>query len=117
MTAYRLPIGERRTAGPLYRHPGVVDHELDAPLLHPLLAARSSPTSFDATYAVPESEIDALLDAARWAPSAGNSQPWAFIVGRRGDASLPGELPPGRRPRWRPARQRRAVSDIVWPVP
>jgi nitroreductase len=26
------------------------------------------------------------LEAARWAPSVGNSQPWAFIVGRRGDA-------------------------------
>jgi nitroreductase len=23
----------------------------------------------------------------RWAPSAGNSQPWAFIVGRRGDST------------------------------
>ena len=30
-------------------------------------------------------EVDLLLEAARWAPSAGNSQPWAFIVGRRGD--------------------------------
>lgn len=29
--------------------------------------------------------MDSLLEAARWAPSAGNSQPWAFIVGRRGD--------------------------------
>jgi nitroreductase len=27
------------------------------------------------------------LEAARWAPSAGNSQPWAFIVGQRGDAT------------------------------
>jgi nitroreductase len=31
--------------------------------------------------------VDALLDAARRAPSAGNAQPWAFIVGRRGDDS------------------------------
>jgi nitroreductase len=30
-------------------------------------------------------EVESLLDAARWAPSAGNSQPWAFIVGRRGE--------------------------------
>ncbi|MDP9116397.1 MAG: nitroreductase family protein [Actinomycetota bacterium] len=30
-------------------------------------------------------EIESLLEAARWAPSAGNSQPWAFIVGRRGE--------------------------------
>ncbi len=32
------------------------------------------------------SEVESLLEAARWAPSAGNSQPWAFIVGRRGEA-------------------------------
>lgn len=25
------------------------------------------------------------MEAARWAPSAGNSQPWAFIVGRRAE--------------------------------
>lgn len=29
-------------------------------------------------------EIESLLEAARWAPSAGNSQPWAFLIGRRG---------------------------------
>jgi nitroreductase len=28
-----------------------------------------------------------MLEAARWAPSAGNSQPWAFLVGRRGDTN------------------------------
>lgn len=30
-------------------------------------------------------QVELLLEAARWAPSAGNSQPWAFIVGRRND--------------------------------
>lgn len=54
-------------------------------LLHPLLATRWSPASFDSAYEASASEVDALLDAARWAPSAGNSQPWAFIVGMRGD--------------------------------
>ncbi|MEM2111287.1 MAG: nitroreductase family protein [Candidatus Bathyarchaeia archaeon] len=29
---------------------------------------------------IPMKEIDELLEAARWAPSAGNSQPWQFIV-------------------------------------
>jgi len=29
--------------------------------------------------------VETLVEAARWAPSAGNSQPWAFILGRRGD--------------------------------
>lgn len=64
-----------------------MDNEFGSPLLHPLLAARWSPTSFDATYDVPDGEIDAMLEAARWAPSAGNSQPWAFIVSRRGDGT------------------------------
>ena len=56
-------------------------------MLHPLLAARWSPTTFDASYELTASEIEALLEAARWAPSAGNSQPWAFIVGQRRDAT------------------------------
>ena len=53
-------------------------------LLHPLLAARWSPTTFDGSASISVAEIEAMLEAARWAPSAGNSQPWAFIVGRRG---------------------------------
>jgi nitroreductase len=55
--------------------------------LHPLLEARWSPTVFDATHAIGGDELESLLEAARWAPSAGNSQPWSFIVGRRGDAT------------------------------
>lgn len=66
---------------------GTVDDELGSPLLHPLLAGRWSPTSFDTSYEVPDEHVEVLLEAARWAPSAGNSQPWAFIVARRGDLS------------------------------
>jgi nitroreductase len=55
-------------------------------LLHPLLARRWSPTVFDESYEAPAVEVESLLEAARWAPSAGNSQPWAFITARRGDA-------------------------------
>jgi len=40
---------------------------------------------FDRATDVSTAALDALLDAARLAPSAGNSQPWSFIVGRRGD--------------------------------
>lgn len=54
--------------------------------LHPLLAARHSPTRFDPEHEVDHDQTAVLLEAARWAPSAGNSQPWAFIVGHRGDA-------------------------------
>lgn len=47
---------------------------------------RFSPLAFDVRHAVTDPEIEVLLEAARRAPSAGNSQPWAFIIGRRGDA-------------------------------
>jgi nitroreductase len=58
----------------------------EEPALHPLLARRWSPLTFDPAREVAPAEVDSLLEAARWAPSAGNSQPWAFVVGRRGDA-------------------------------
>jgi nitroreductase len=58
--------------------------ESTAPL-HPLLASRWSPTQFDPSDVVSDAEVESLLEAARWAPSAGNSQPWAFIVARRGE--------------------------------
>jgi nitroreductase len=49
-------------------------------------ATRFSPIRFDSTHVVAEPEVDALLEAARRTPSAGNSQPWSFVVGVRGDA-------------------------------
>jgi nitroreductase len=53
--------------------------------VHPLLAERWSPRGFDRNHQVSEHQITALLEAARWAPSAGNSQPWRFLVTRRGE--------------------------------
>ena len=65
------------------------DRSADTPArLHPLLAERWSPRGFDAAYALTDAELTALLEAARWAPSAANSQPWRFLVGRRGDATF-----------------------------
>ena len=61
--------------------PEPTHEELD---LHPLLRARFSPLTFDAEAVIEEAEVDLLLEAARWAPSAGNSQPWAFVTARRG---------------------------------
>lgn len=55
------------------------------PSLHPLLSGRWSPTIFDSEHELTEAQVEVLLEAARWAPSAGNSQPWSFIVGCRGD--------------------------------
>ncbi len=57
----------------------------DAPL-HPLLAGRWSPRAFDPDHRLTEQQVTALLEAARWAPSASNSQPWRFAVALRGTA-------------------------------
>ena len=53
--------------------------------VHPLLSQRWSPRGFDTQHVVTEDALTALLEAARWAPSANNSQPWRFLVARRGD--------------------------------
>lgn len=54
--------------------------------IHPLLAERKSPRSLDKSVKLDPDEIRALLEAARWAPSANNLQPWRFFVGQRGDS-------------------------------
>jgi nitroreductase len=53
--------------------------------VHPLLAERWSPRGFDRDHQIADDHVTALLEAARWAPSAGNSQPWRFLVTRRGE--------------------------------
>ncbi|UYM05648.1 nitroreductase family protein [Solicola gregarius] len=53
--------------------------------LHDLLRTRFSPLAFDPRHSLSSAEVDLLLEAARWAPSAGNSQPWAFVAERRGE--------------------------------
>src|SRR6516162_9380651 len=53
--------------------------------VHPLLAERWSPRGFDRAHEIGEEALAALLEAARWAPSAQNSQPWRFLVARRGE--------------------------------
>ncbi|GAA3333169.1 nitroreductase family protein [Curtobacterium sp. C1] len=52
--------------------------------LVPLLEERWSPRSYDETATVTDAQLDALLEAARWAPSAMNHQPRRFVAGRRG---------------------------------
>jgi nitroreductase len=51
-------------------------------LIDPLFLQRWSPRSFTGT-PIPEYELFTILEAARWAPSAFNSQPWRFIYARR----------------------------------
>lgn len=72
------------------------------PELHPLLAGRWSPHAFDPLATLADPDLDALLEAARWAPSAGNSQPWRYAVGRRDDEAhkrILANLPPAHQ-RW-----------------
>lgn len=50
--------------------------------IHPLLSQRWSPRAF-ADRPVEPARLVALLEAARWAPSSYNEQPWHFIVAPR----------------------------------
>lgn len=53
------------------------DHPID-----PMFTDRWSPRALT-TEPIPEATLMALLEAARWAPSSNNSQPWRFIWARR----------------------------------
>ncbi|WP_025132778.1 nitroreductase family protein [Leucobacter sp. PH1c] len=57
--------------------------QTSAPVLD-TLAERWSPRAFDADHSFPEGALRGIFEAARWAPSANNSQPWRFILARRG---------------------------------
>ena len=48
----------------------------------PLFLERWSPRAFDGS-AIPQADLDTIFDAARWAPSAFNYQPWRFLYAHR----------------------------------
>jgi nitroreductase len=50
--------------------------------IHELLANRWSPRAFS-DKAIAPADLRSLFEAARWAPSSSNEQPWAFIVATR----------------------------------
>jgi nitroreductase len=52
--------------------------------VHELIRERWSPRAFSDKAVSPEI-LQSLFEAARWAPSSNNEQPWAFLVGTRGD--------------------------------
>ena len=76
------------------------DHFKAAAVDHPvseIIRMRWSPRSFDESASLADSEVHTLLEAARWAPSANNAQPWRYLLGRRGTpafASIYGTLNP-----------------------
>ena len=61
-------------------HPkhAAADHEVLA-----LIRERWSPRAFDAARAVSLDDLWRLFEAARWAPSSRNEQPWRFVVTHR----------------------------------
>src|SRR3984957_16048531 len=53
--------------------------------IDPLFLERWSPRAFDSSK-LSETELFTILEAARWAPSSFNHQPWRFIYAHRGSA-------------------------------
>ncbi|GAA0509931.1 nitroreductase [Saccharopolyspora subtropica] len=56
--------------------------------LHPLLAERWSPRALDPAVVIGDDQFTALFEAARWAPSWGNTQPARYLAGRRGEETF-----------------------------
>ncbi len=52
--------------------------------IHPIIKNRWSPRAFS-DKPVDEASLQRIFEAARWAPSSFNEQPWRFIVGIKGD--------------------------------
>jgi nitroreductase len=61
------------------RRPAPVDHPV-----HEIIRERFSPKGFS-DRAVDDAILATVLEAARWAPSSFNEQPWYFVVERRED--------------------------------
>ncbi len=58
-------------------NPRVADYPVDSQFID-----RWSPRAFTGE-AIPEAELRSLFEAARWAPSSSNSQPWRFFYALR----------------------------------
>lgn len=54
------------------------------PRIENLIVERWSPRSFDGSE-ISQEDLDVIFEAAGWAPSAFNMQPWTFLYARRGD--------------------------------
>lgn len=61
----------------------IPDHPVD-----PLFVARWSPRAFTGEAISPE-DLNSIFEAARWAPSSFNSQPWRFLYAHRDGADFP----------------------------
>jgi len=61
-------------------NPAPTDHPI-----HTLISHRWSPRAFDAK-TIPADVLRSLFEAARWAPSSSNEQPWAYLVASKDNA-------------------------------
>ena len=61
----------------MYRKPADTTYAI-----HPLLRHRWSPRAF-VPESLSETQVRQLMEAARWAPSSMNAQPWRYLVARR----------------------------------
>ena len=69
--------------------------------IDPLFTRRWSPRSFTGE-AIAESDLLTLFEAARWAPSSFNAQPWRFVYARRDT------------PAWQPLFDTLIASNQLW---
>jgi nitroreductase len=65
------------------RKPATTDYPIMTELVE-----RWSPRAYDADVQLSDDQLGSLFEAARWSPSSSNTQPWSFVVGRRGDETF-----------------------------
>lgn len=65
-------------------HPAAPRRNAVFPSVNSTIANRWSPRGFHPDYELDDEAVATLLDAARWAPSVLNTQPWRFLVAHRG---------------------------------
>jgi nitroreductase len=82
-------------------HPKIAQPDHD---VHELIRHRWSPRAFDAKRLVARAELLRLFEAARWAPSSRNEQPWRFLILERD--GMPVE--------WRALFDTLSTSNQVW---
>lgn len=68
--------------------------------IHPLIAKRWSPRAFSEDQ-IPKAHLQEMLEAARWAASSRNAQPWRYVYAYRGTEGFTqiwNTLMPGNQP-------------------
>lgn len=121
-TGGRIPVSRRKGASiRIHRRspvPYSVPDDRRAATSAPIdenLAMRWSPRSFDPDAVLSEEQIASLLEAARWASSAANTQPRRFLVARRGSAAFATVVAHllGGNPAWAPSASLLVVAIAV----